>query len=101
MMIGAVPMFAVLIYQRVAVGGSADAMFTGSFFTWFTVAGLLGVIWVLVLVIQIARKTDPVYDRLAGTAVVREASPNAIRRCGLIDYHAQGNRLRSTARLVT
>jgi hypothetical protein len=78
MAIGAVPIFAVLIYQRVAAGGSADAMFTGSFFQWFIYAGLLGAVWVLVLIVQIARKTDPVYDRLAGTAVVREASPSEI-----------------------
>jgi uncharacterized RDD family membrane protein YckC len=78
MVIGAVPAFAVLIYQRVTVGGSADAMFTGSFFQWFMYAGVLGAIWVVVLVIQIARKTDPVYDRLAGTAVLREASPSEI-----------------------
>ena len=71
MMIGAVPMFALLIYQLIAVGGSADAMFTGSFFRWFMVAGALALLWVLVLTVQIARKKDPVYDRLAGTAVVR------------------------------
>jgi hypothetical protein len=28
-------------------------------------------LWVFVLIIQVARKTDPFYDRLAGTAVVR------------------------------
>jgi RDD family len=78
MIIGAVPMLAVLIYQRVAVGVSADAMFTGSFFQWFMYAGALGAVWVLVLVVQIARKTDPVYDRLAGTAVLREPSPSEI-----------------------
>jgi hypothetical protein len=26
----------------------------------------------VLLIIQVARKTDPVYDRLAGTAVVRD-----------------------------
>jgi hypothetical protein len=71
MMIGAVPAFALLIYQRAAVGGSADAMFTGDFFRWFAFAGALGALWVLVLIVQIARKSDPIYDRLAGTAVVR------------------------------
>lgn len=72
MAIGAVPMFAVLIYQVEAVGGSADAMFTASFFRWFMYAGILGLLWVIVLTVQIARKTDPVYDRLAGTAVLRD-----------------------------
>jgi uncharacterized RDD family membrane protein YckC len=71
MVIGVIPMFAVLIYQRVAVGGSADAMFTGGFFHWFMAAGGLAALWILVLIVQIARKQDPVYDRLAGTAALR------------------------------
>jgi hypothetical protein len=78
MTIGFLPMLAVLLYADVAGGGNADAMFTGGFFLWFMYAGVPAAIWVVVLVIQIARKTDPVYDRLAGTAVVREASPEAI-----------------------
>ena len=72
MIIGALPAFALLIYQRTAVGGSADAMFIGDFFRWFALAGVLGALWVLLLIVQIARKSDPVYDRLAGTAVVRD-----------------------------
>jgi hypothetical protein len=71
MAIGFVPMFGVLIYQRIAVGGSADAMFTEGFFHWFMAAGGLAMVWSLVLLVQIARKQDPVYDRLAGTAVLR------------------------------
>jgi uncharacterized RDD family membrane protein YckC len=76
MLIGGVPMFAALIYQFVTTGGTADAMFTATFFQWFMYAGLLGAIWTLVLVVQIARKTDPIYDRLAGTAVLREPPPS-------------------------
>ncbi len=71
MVIGAVPALALLIYQRAAVGGNADAMFTGDFFRWFSFAAALGALWTLVLIVQIARKRDPIYDRLAGTAVVR------------------------------
>ena len=71
MLIGAVPAVALLIYQYVATGGVADAMFTGRFFEWFAYAGLLFGLWGIVLTIQVARKTDPVYDRLAGTAVVK------------------------------
>jgi hypothetical protein len=69
--IGFVPMLAVLLYRRVAVGGTADAMFTADFFRWFMAAGLLALVWCLVLIVQVARKRDPYYDRLAGTAVVR------------------------------
>jgi hypothetical protein len=71
MAIGFVPMLAVLLYQRVAVGGTADAMFTAGFFRWFMAAGLLALVWCLVLIVQVARKRDPYYDSLAGTAVVR------------------------------
>jgi hypothetical protein len=71
MAIGFVPMLAVLIYERIVSGGSADAMFTQGFFYWFMAAGALALLWSLVLIVQIARKQDPVYDRLAGTAVLR------------------------------
>lgn len=49
-----------------ANGGSADAIFTGSFFRWFMSAGLLGAAWVVVLIWRIAAKKNPVYDRLRG-----------------------------------
>jgi hypothetical protein len=70
MLIGAAPLFALLIYQYAATGGSADAMFTGQFFQWFTYAGVLGAGWAIVVIGQMGLKIDPVYDRLAGTAVV-------------------------------
>jgi uncharacterized RDD family membrane protein YckC len=78
MAIGFVPLFAILIYQYVVNSGNADAMFTDNFFLWFMYAGGLGVLWEVVLIIQIAAKKDPVYDRLAGTAVVR--CPSAARQ---------------------
>lgn len=74
MIIGACPAFALLLYRSVTVGGSADVMFTASFFQWFMYAGGLGALWVIVLIVQIARKSDPIYDRLAGTAVLRHVS---------------------------
>jgi uncharacterized RDD family membrane protein YckC len=70
--IGFVPGLALLIYQRSITSGNADDMFTEGFFRWLIVAGLLGLVWSVLLIIQIARKGDPVYDRLAGTAVVRD-----------------------------
>lgn len=68
---GFVPGFMALIYQYAVSGGSADAMFTGDFFWWLICAVSLGALWTVVLIFQIAAKKDPVYDRLAGTAVVR------------------------------
>jgi RDD family len=71
MAIGFVPMFAALAYQYAVTNHSADAMFTGDFFRWFAYAAVFGGLWAIVLIMQIAMKTDPFYDRLAGTAVVR------------------------------
>jgi uncharacterized RDD family membrane protein YckC len=74
MAIGAVPAFAVLIYHYAVSAGGADAIFTGSFFQWFMYAGAFGLLWIVVLSFQVASKKDPVYDRLAGTAVVIDRS---------------------------
>jgi uncharacterized RDD family membrane protein YckC len=71
MAIGFVPMFAALTYQYAVTNHSADAMFTGNFSRWFMCAGAFEVLWGIVLIMQIAMKKDPFYDRLAGTAVVR------------------------------
>jgi uncharacterized RDD family membrane protein YckC len=71
MIIGFLPALGLLFYQRTATDGSADAVFTDRFFQWFIFAGLIGFIWCVLLIVQVARKRDPFYDRLAGTAVVR------------------------------
>jgi uncharacterized RDD family membrane protein YckC len=72
MTIGFVPVFAILIYQYANSGSSADAMFTSEFFRWGMSGLALAALWVIVLIVQVAMKRDPVYDRLAGTAVVRD-----------------------------
>jgi uncharacterized RDD family membrane protein YckC len=38
---------------------------------WLPGAGLLGIAWILWILIQGDRKIDPIYDRIAGTAVLR------------------------------
>jgi uncharacterized RDD family membrane protein YckC len=75
MSIGIVPALAVTVYQRIAVGDDAEAMFTAPFFNWYMAAGGLGLIWLFTLIVQIANRTDPFYDRLAGTAVLRDTKP--------------------------
>jgi len=72
MMIGAVPALALLLYQYATTGGTADVVFTDQFFQWFPYAAGFGALWVIVLILQIAAKKDPVYDRLAGTAVLKD-----------------------------
>lgn len=71
MIIGFVPALALFAYQRASTDGSADAMFTDRFFQLFICAGVIGFIWTVLLIIQVARKRDLIYDRLAGTAVVK------------------------------
>jgi uncharacterized RDD family membrane protein YckC len=71
MAIGFVPGFGVLLYRYAVSDGSADGMFTSDTFWWFICAGSLGALWIVVLIFQTAAKKDPVFDRLAGTAVVR------------------------------
>jgi hypothetical protein len=72
MAIGFLPVVVVMSYRYGVTGGSADAMFTSDFHWWFISAALLAALWVVVLIFQIAIKTDPVYDRLAGTAAVKD-----------------------------
>lgn len=72
MAIGVAPLFVVLLYQSAAAGGDADAMFTANHFRWLMYTGGLAVLWALLLIFQIATKNDPVYDRLAGTAVLKD-----------------------------
>jgi uncharacterized RDD family membrane protein YckC len=71
MFLGAAPALALLAFQYETKGSSADAIFTAGFFQMFVIAGLVGAVWTVVLIVQIAWKTDPVYDRLAGTAVLK------------------------------
>ena len=51
-------------YRAKFIACGADAIFTASFFHWFNYAAGLGSLWGLVLTIQIALKTDPIYDML-------------------------------------
>jgi uncharacterized RDD family membrane protein YckC len=71
MLIGFVPGIALLTYRWATTDGTADAMFDGGFFQWLLYAVLIEAAWCVLLIFQIALKIDPVYDRLAGTAVVK------------------------------
>jgi uncharacterized RDD family membrane protein YckC len=71
MTIGFVPAGALLIARLGATDGSADAIFTAEFFRWLIAALGFAGLWTVVQIVLVAMKKDPVYDRLAGTAVVR------------------------------
>jgi uncharacterized RDD family membrane protein YckC len=72
--VGIVPMLVVLIVSTIVNEGDLESVFGGSFFAWFAAAAALGIVWNLWVVIEIARKRDPIYDRIAGTVVLREPS---------------------------
>jgi len=69
--IGVMPMVVFYAYQYWSKGGIADAMFTAEAYPVFAATVVFSGLWALALTIQIAKKTDPIYDRAAGTAVIR------------------------------
>jgi len=75
MMIGVVPAFAVLIYSWLVTGGEIDAAAASLALEFLPLTVIIALAWYVWIIVQIARKRDPVYDRLAGTAVVLRSSP--------------------------
>jgi hypothetical protein len=54
-----------------ALRGNVGSFVPGSpIFNWIAVSWIAAVAWFVVLLVQVARKRDPYYDRIAGTAVV-------------------------------
>ena len=67
---GVAPILAIVLFFYVFYG-DMDAFAASGFFTWFILAAILGFRWVLVNIVLIVGPRDPLYDRIAGTAVVR------------------------------
>jgi uncharacterized RDD family membrane protein YckC len=72
MVAGLSPMLAVVIAANFLLYGFADAAAGSSFFILLRVAGILVFVWAIIIFIQVVRKRDPLYDKFAGTAVVRD-----------------------------
>jgi hypothetical protein len=70
LLIGVLPFLADIYF------GSVINELAGSSFTSVAVAVLFG--WIIFLSVQMARKRDPLYDKIAGTAVVRASAATAI-----------------------
>ena len=66
MTIGLLPLLAVAAFYGIG-GASIEALFIP-----LVIAGALGGVWAIVLAIQIATKRDPLYDALAGTAILKD-----------------------------
>jgi hypothetical protein len=69
-----VPMLVVLLAYLIVYRGDLEAFFGTNFFIWFAAAGVLDQVWNLWVLIDIIRKRDPVYDKIAGTAVLRSST---------------------------
>jgi uncharacterized RDD family membrane protein YckC len=69
LLIGVLPFLAGIYF------GSVIKELAGSSFTSVAMAVLFG--WIIFLSAQMARKRDPLYDRIAGTAVVRASTEPA------------------------
>jgi hypothetical protein len=49
-------------------GSDADAIRINA---WMPIGGIVAVAWCTWIVIQMVRKHDPIYDQIAGTAVIK------------------------------
>ena len=68
MVLGFVPMIAVLLVHIARYGQNPEESIP---LTWLLLAGFLTLAWYIVIVVQIVMKRDPLYDIIAGTAVLR------------------------------
>jgi hypothetical protein len=64
-------LLAVLLVSLIVSHGDWESLMEGSFFVWFSLAAILAVAWLVWIIVQVARKLDPIYDKIAGTAVLR------------------------------
>jgi uncharacterized RDD family membrane protein YckC len=73
--VGFLPMLAVVLAVALAnlYGADFEEIAASNIFTWLGITGAAAFGWVIFLTVQIIRKRDPLYDRIAGTAVVRVA----------------------------
>src|SRR5262249_46472773 len=71
--VGFLPMLAVALAYFGPYGPDFEEIAASNIFTWLWITGAVAFGWFIFLNVQIIRKRDPLYDRIAGTAVVRIA----------------------------
>jgi uncharacterized RDD family membrane protein YckC len=73
MLIGMIPMIIIasVMFFKYLAGADLTSLTNRSLFSLMIFGGLIEAVWLLWIVISVANKQDPIYDRLAGTAVVR------------------------------
>jgi hypothetical protein len=75
LLIGVIPIFVTQLVYFWLYGLDVDALehmvASSSFWVLYAVSFLALLGWIIFLTVQIAKKRDPLYDRMAGTAVLR------------------------------
>jgi uncharacterized RDD family membrane protein YckC len=71
--VGFLPMLAVALALAYQYGADFEEIAASNIFTWLGITAAAAFGWVIFLTVQIIRKRDPLYDRIAGTAVLRVA----------------------------
>lgn len=69
--IGMVPALLVLFIFLFVAMDPLTAMESSSFWTLFTIAIIIQLAWVIWIIVSVSNKRDPIYDRIAGTSVLR------------------------------
>ncbi len=72
MSIGCLPICVLLLFQKFGVGRDVGFVASADSIKWVWALLAVAIAWFVVLVVQIAMKRDPIYDALAGTAVLRD-----------------------------
>jgi hypothetical protein len=70
-LIGFLPMLPVALAYFGPYGPDLDEIAASNVFTWLRITGVVAFGWAVFLSVKTIRKRDPLYDRIAGTAVVR------------------------------
>jgi hypothetical protein len=71
MTIGFIPMIAFLLIALFGYDADAGSIDASSIFRWFPLTAIPALGWMIWIVVQMARKHDPIYDQIAGTAVIK------------------------------
>lgn len=71
MWIGAIPALLMMIMILFLSTDPLGAMSGSGFWLAFTAAALIEIAWFIWIIVSVSKKRDPIYDRIAGTSVLR------------------------------
>lgn len=71
MWIGAIPALLIMVKVLILSEDPLSAMSGSGFWLAFTVALFVEIVWFIWIIVSVSKKHDPIYDRIAGTSVLR------------------------------